>query len=668
MISVRDTLRNILLASVCSVALGIGISPAKADQSPDFTAAQPPQHAIWLESLDVSKISQEYGTPAACKSVDGHPLKIGGVLYPHGIGTHANSEWYINLNGAATRFESIVGVDDETDRRGSITYEVWVDGKRAAETKVLRGGESQLISVDLTGAKKLVLVVTYGGDDNQWDHADWAGAMLFLAPGSKLKPESTIKPIEPTLPIVHIVPSKIPAIHGARIVGSTPGKPFFFCIPATGKGPLTYSAENLPEGLQLDSKTGIITGSLKNAGETIATITVTGPCGSATRKLKIVGGIHVLAETPPMGWNSWNVWAGVVSAQRIRESADAMVEKGLRDHGFQYVNIDDCWQAGRDASGEIVALPKFGDMKLLSDYVHSKGLKVGLYSSPGPKTCAGFEGSYQHEQQDADTYAKWGFDYLKYDWCSYGSVPHENTLAGYIKPYQIMGDALDRCSRDILYSLCQYGMMDVGEWGAKVGGACWRTGGDITDSWSSLQGIIRSQNGREKYAGPGHWNDPDMLIVGKLGWGRTPRPSRLLPNEQIMHMTAWSLLAAPLLIGCDMSQLDSFTLDLLTNDEVLDVNQDPLGVQGSVCSKEYAAEVMARPLWDGTIAVGLLNLGTERTTVTAKWSDLGIQGSQKVRDLWQQKTLGVYKDSFSAEVPSHGAILLKIGMPNRVDW
>jgi alpha-galactosidase len=453
----------------------------------------------------------------------------------------------------------------------------------------------------------------------------------------------------------------MPAIHGPRIVGSTPGRPFLFLIPATGEKPLRFSAQGLPGGLALDPRTGIITGSLKQPGTTTVGLTVANGLGKSSRKLTIVGGEHKLALTPPMGWNSWNCWAGAVSDEKVRAAADAMVASGLAAHGFQYVNIDDCWEGSRAANGEIQTNKKFPDMKALTDYVHSKGLRLGIYSSPGPKTCAGFEASWKHEEQDAQTYARWGIDYLKYDWCSYGTIAPKPDRAALQKPYRVMREALDKCGRDIVYSLCQYGMGNVWEWGQEVGGNCWRTTGDINDSWSSMSGIGFGHAGRERYAGPGHWNDPDMLVVGKVGWGPSLHPTKLKPNEQITHISLWSLLGAPLLIGCDMSQMDAFTVALLTNDEVLDVNQDPLGKPAGRIAQDGPREVWARPLADGAMAVGLFNRGTEPAAVKVKWSDLKLRGPQPVRDLWLHRDAGQFDDSYEATVPPHGTVLVKVG-------
>ena len=625
---------------------------------------------VSLDSLDLNLLTQDYGTPHAGQSVDSNPITLGGVVYTHGIGTHANSRFLIDLKGTATQFTATAGVDDEKkNSAASITFEVFVDGKKKWETPILHGGDKPVpVAVDVTSAKRLTLVVTDGGDGIDSDHADWADANLTLATGATGKPVALADtaPIEPTMSIWMGGDAPAPAIHGPRIVGATPGHPFLFLIPATGVGPLTYAAKGLPVGLTLDKSTGIISGALKRAGTSKATLTVRGPKGIAARILTIVGGDHPLALTPPMGWNSWNVWAGRVDAGKVRDAADQLISAGLAAHGFQYVNIDDTWEAGRDANGVIQTNEKFPSMKALADDVHGKGLKIGIYSSPGPKTCAGFTASWQHEQQDADTYAAWGIDYLKYDWCSYGDVATGDGMERQIKPYRVMGLALKKTNRDILFSLCQYGMANVWTWGASIGGNCWRTTDDIQDNWNSLRGIFTSQNGHEKYAGPGHWNDPDMLMVGIVGFGNT-HPTHLKPNEQILHISMWSLLSAPLLIGCDLTRLDPFTKALLTNDDVLDVNQDPLGKPAGRIAQDGDAQVWARALFDGTHAVGLVNIGREKADVAVTWAQIGLSGSQPVRDLWQRKDLGAFSGGFTASVPAHGCVLVKIGKPHRTD-
>ncbi len=611
----------------------------------------------------MSKIEQGWRTAQANHSVEGHAIKIHGVTFAHGVGTHADSTMKIALKGAATRFISRVGVDDETGGKGAVRFQVLVDGKKVAESGEMHGNDAaKLLSADLRGAKRLTLLVIGPEASIDFCHADWAGARIKLLPAAAAKPVAmSIKSAAP--PALARENSPRPAIHSPRITGSTPGRPFLFLVPATGRAPLSFSARNLPEGLSLDPATGILRGSLKQPGTTVVEVTVKNALGETTGRLTIVGGPHKLALTPPMGWNSWNCWADAVSDEKVRAAADAMVQSGLAAHGFQYVNIDDAWMGDRDAHGEIHPNKKFPDMKALADYVHGKGLKLGIYSSPGPKTCVGLMGSYQHEQQDADTYAKWGIDYLKYDWCYYAKVPRDPGHDGFVKPYRVMRAALDRCRRDIVFSFCQYGMDDVWKWGAETGGNCWRTTGDIADNWRSMSTIGFNQAGHQRYAGPGHWNDPDMLVVGKVGWGPSLHPSNLTPNEQVTHITLWSLLAAPLLIGCDMSQLDDFTLALLTNSEVLEVDQDPLGKQAGPIRRQDGSEVWARPLADGALAVGLFNRGTLPAKVKVAWADLKLSGPQPVRDLWRQKDLGRFADRFETSVPSHGAVLLKVGQP-----
>jgi alpha-galactosidase len=650
------SLSLVTLLAACSLP---SAQAAELDQAA-LSGDKAPAGAIWLESLDLSKIEQGWGEPRAGRSVGDNPLKIHGQEFRHGVGTHAMSEMHIDLHGAAEQFVSMVGVDDEA-KTGTVSFEVWVDGKKTAESGAMKGGDAaKRVQADLHGAKRLSLIVGDCDDGIEFDHADWAGAVIVLAAGATERPQTSMPP-QAAPPQIAQEESPLPAIHGARIVGSTPGRPFQFLIPATGEKPLSFSATGLPEGLVLDAETGIITGSLKEPGTTKVELEVKNARGTAQRQLTIVGGQHKLALTPPLGWNSWNCWASAVSDAKVRAAADSMTKSGLAAHGFQYINIDDCWEDGRDAQGEIRSNKKFPDMKALADYVHSKGLKLGIYSSPGPKTCAGYEASYKHEAQDARTYAKWGIDYLKYDWCSYGEIARNPDRAGLMKPYLVMRKGLDECQRDIVFSLCQYGMGDVWTWGADVGGNCWRTTGDITDNWGSMSGIGFNQNGHEKFAGPGHWNDPDMLVVGKVGWGPSLHPTKLRPNEQITHISLWCLLSSPLLIGCDMSNMDSFTLAVLTNDEVLGINQDPLGKPAGRVLKSGQTEVWARPLFDGTTAVGLFNRGGQDAKVKVQWSDLKLEGPQPVRDLWQHKDMGEQADGYEASVPSHGVVLIKVG-------
>jgi alpha-galactosidase len=359
-----------------------------------------------------------------------------------------------------------------------------------------------------------------------------------------------------------------------------------------------------------------------------------------------------LARTPPMGWNSWNKFAGRVDDAAVRAMADAMASNGMREAGYVYVNIDDTWEAGRDAQGNITTNKKFPDMKALADYVHSKGLKLGIYSSPGPNTCAGYEGSYGHEQQDANSYAAWGIDYLKYDWCGARNLYTDEEMQ---PVYQIMGDALLATGRPIVYSLCQYGRQDVWKWGADVGGNLWRTTGDIRDAWDSMTRIGFSQAPLASYAQPGHWNDPDMLEIGNGAMSDT---------EYRTHMSLWAMLAAPLLAGNDLREMTPAVRDILLNREVIAVDQDPDGKQGTRAwaSSNGEQEIWTRPLAGGASAVAAFNRGAAPATMTIRWADLKIDPrNATVRDLWTHTNVDAKGPEYVLTVPSHGVVMLRVG-------
>lgn len=392
------------------------------------------------------------------------------------------------------------------------------------------------------------------------------------------------------------------------------------------------------------------------------------------------------AATPPMGWNSWNHFGRDVSDADVRAAADALVSSGMKDAGYVYVNIDDGWQGTRDVNGNIRANSKFPDMKALADYVHARGLKLGIYSSPGPRTCANFEGSYGHEEQDAHTYAAWGVDYLKYDLCSYRILLAENApgitaeqkdalqhasdpraqmmqASRYLKvyspqqiammkaAYEKMHLALQKTGRPIFYSLCQYGIGDVWEWGPSVGANSWRTTGDIRDAYTSMSDIGFGQLGIAQFAGPGHWNDPDMLEIGNGG---------MTPDEYRTHMSLWALLAAPLLAGNDLSKMSRETLSILTNRDVIAVDQDPLGKQGERIAASKATEIWMKPLKGGAVAIGLFNRGGTENSVTLRLTDAGLHKPVKAHDLWVGRDLGVLRNSYTATVPRHGVVMLKL--------
>lgn len=365
-----------------------------------------------------------------------------------------------------------------------------------------------------------------------------------------------------------------------------------------------------------------------------------------------------VALTPPMGWNSWNHFADKVDDATVRAAADALVSTGMRDAGYIYVNIDDTWEGERDAQGVIHPNKKFPDMKALADYVHSKGLKLGIYSSPGPKTCAGYEGSLGHEEQDAQTYAAWGIDYLKYDLCSYdktlrqqaGSDP-EKARDIQVQVYTKMHNALLKTGRPIVLSLCQYGWAAVWRWGASVGGNVWRTTGDIEDNWLSMSSIGFGQNGLESFSGPGHWNDPDMLEIGNGG---------MKFEEYKTHMTLWSMLAAPLIAGNDLAHMSDETRTILMNREVIAIDQDTKGVQAHRIWQQGSLEAWARPLADGSTALGVFNRGGAWLTADVDLAAAGIHGEVSARDLWKHEAAGTLSGHYSGMVGNHSVVLLKL--------
>jgi alpha-galactosidase len=324
-----------------------------------------------------------------------------------------------------------------------------------------------------------------------------------------------------------------------------------------------------------------------------------------------------------------------------------------------YVNIDDTWEGERDANGKIQSNEKFPDMKALADYVHSKGLKLGIYSSPGAKTCARFEGSLNHEEQDAETYAEWGIDYLKYDLCSYSGVmraqfPNDQAAQNKMMrdAYEKMHQAIVKTGRPMVYSLCQYGWDSVWEWGPQVGANLWRTTGDISANFDRMSTIGRGQAGLEKYAAPGHWNDPDMLEVGN---------GRLTHDENVTHMTLWAMLAAPLIAGNNLTQMTPDVASILMNKEAIAIDQDALGKQGSRFMKHPGKQIWSKELSGGDWAVCFFNDSDEAVQLRIDWAHLSfLKGAYRVRDVWQKKDLGRNEGEFRAPLPSHDVVLLRL--------
>jgi len=463
---------------------------------------------------------------------------------------------------------------------------------------------------------------------------------------------------------------------------------------------MRFSAEGLPEGIKLDAARGILSGTTpKRKGEYRIVFRAANQHGEDSAVWTLVVG-ETLALTPPMGWNHWYTHYHHVTDKIIRQAADTMVSSGMADVGYSYVSIDDCWMRidpkyvpestspkrstasrglnvetkvgpTRDAQGRILPARDFPDMKALTDYIHHYGLKAGIYTSPGPRTCQRFEGSYAHEEIDARTFAEWGFDLLKYDWCSYGQiVGRRPTLEDMQKPYILMGRLLREQDRDIVLNLCQYGMGEVWKWGKQVGGHSWRIGGDLgfTLTKGGVYAIARKTIDLRAYNGPGSWNDPDYIILGN--W-RKPFvkvgdfiPVELTPNEQYSYMSLWCLMACPMFFSGDMGTLDDFTRNILCNTELIAVNQDRLGKCCEPVEMTDRQWIVAKPLADGSLAVGLFNLDDQGDRqITLHWSQLGLDGPREVRDLWRQKDLGRIDGKLSVLVGPRGCAVLKISAP-----
>jgi len=475
-----------------------------------------------------------------------------------------------------------------------------------------------------------------------------------------------------------------PRINGPTVFGVRPGSPFLYSIPATGTRPVTYAADALPEGLVLDPATGHITGKIAKAGEYPVTLRVKNALGEAEKKFTIKCGEQICL-TPPMGWNSWNCWAESVSQDKVLRSARAMVASGLAQHGWTYINIDDTWQGERSGPGTpLQSNEKFPDMKQLCDEIHALGLKTGIYSTPWVSSYAGFNGSYAMDESgawtkpdpvykgyhhgpvsfakvDAKQWAQWGIDYLKYDWFP-NDVPHAAEMAA----------ALRESGRDIVYSLSNSADPALGAEWAKLAN-CWRTTSDIGDTWQneppkngnswrwSVSEIGFSQDRWAPFAGPGHWNDPDMLVVGRVGWGPALHPTRLSREEQFSHITLWCMLSAPLLIGCDLENLDETAYEVLTNDEVLAIDQDALGQQAVRVATVGAIDVYLKPLEDGSHALAFFNRSpVEESFLFNKLPSIGLGGPPGVRDLWKHADLPDCDNEIVGTVPGHGVWLLKL--------
>lgn len=634
-----------------------------------------PIKEVWIDELGSSSCYvQDWGTPQINKSVVWTPLTVNGVVYERGIGAHSIGRMLFDLDGKALSISGLAGADDNNLYAGKFQFKIIGDRKELWKSGVVKKGDPiQEFNVDLSGIDKVLLLVEECGDGIMYDHADWINVKVTTrgevkpipaCPKAIAKEKYILTPQSPEHPIINN-----PLVYGAR-----PGNPFLWTIMATGQRPMKFEASELPDGLKLDQTTGFITGKAKTKGEYKVLLKATNDKGRDEKEVLFKIGDEI-ALTPPMGWNSWNCWGLSVDDEKVRDAARMMNDK-LHAHGWTYVNIDDGWEAKeRTKQGEILSNEKFPNFKALTDYIHSLGLKFGIYSSPGHITCGGHVGSYQHEEIDAKTWEKWGVDYLKYDHCGYLEIQKNSEEKSIQEPYIVMRKALDKVNRDIVYCV-GYGAPNVWNWGEQAGGNQWRTTRDITDEWNVVTAIGFFQDVCAPATAPGKYNDPDMLVIGKLGkgWGEKVHDSYLTADEQYSHLSLWSILSAPLLIGCDMANIDDFTLNLLTNREVIAVDQDPL-VAPAVKIMTENGQIWYKKLYDGSYAVGLFHVDpyfilwdqdsaeaiqNETYKMQLDFSKLGIQGEVTVRDLWRQKDLGNFTNNFQADIPYHGVKFVKV--------
>ena len=634
-----------------------------------------PIKEVWIDELGSSSCYvQDWGTPQINKSVVWTPLTVNGVVYERGIGAHSIGRMLFDLDGKALSISGLAGADDNNLYAGKFQFKIIGDRKELWKSGVVKKGDPiQEFNVDLSGIDKVLLLAEECGDGIMYDHADWINVKVTTRgevkpipawPKAIAKEKYILTPQSPEHPIINN-----PLVYGAR-----PGNPFLWTIMATGQRPMKFEASGLPDGLKLDQTTGFITGKAKTKGEYKVLLKATNDKGRDEKEVLFKIGDEI-ALTPPMGWNSWNCWGLSVDDEKVRDAARMMNDK-LHAHGWTYVNIDDGWEAKeRTKQGEILSNEKFPNFKALTDYIHSLGLKFGIYSSPGYITCGGHVGSYQHEEIDAKTWEKWGVDYLKYDHCGYLEIQKNSEEKSIQEPYIVMRKALDKVNRDIVYCV-GYGAPNVWNWGEQAGGNQWRTTRDITDEWNVVTAIGFFQDVCAPATAPGKYNDPDMLVIGKLGkgWGEKVHDSYLTADEQYSHLSLWSILSAPLLIGCDMANIDDFTLNLLTNREVIAVDQDPL-VAPAVKIMTENGQIWYKKLYDGSYAVGLFHVDpyfilwdqdsaeaiqNETYKMQLDFSKLGIQGEVTVRDLWRQKDLGNFTNNFQADIPYHGVKFVKV--------
>lgn len=593
---------------------------------------------------------------------------LGGVEQEDAFSVVGNAVMGYNLKGQAKRITGKVGIDDSVADKFTHSAELLIygDNKKLWSSGPFRAKEAPVpFDVDISGVKTLEVITDYAGDQ-------YAIAFISIADAGieylGTKPETTFINPKRNVEGAFMPPKgpETPRITGGRLFGVRPGSPFLFTITASGRKPMTFGAKDLPKGLTLDPKTGRITGKLNERGEFKVMLSAENELGKNERELKIIVGDQI-ALSPPMGWNSWLAYLGDVDQEKMEKTAELMVSLGLKDHGYIYVNIDDCWQGER--TGKDMALQpnkKFPDMKAMCDKIHSLGLKAGIYHTPWMSSFARFrggsaltaepDGPWTREKarfsvgpvsflnQDARQFGEWGFDYVKWDW-------HPQEPKDIIAVYE----ASKQSGRDMVISLSNRAIFDYPEVYKKYANT-WRTTNDSLGRWIFLNTILFGQDRWVEYVSPGNWIDLDLLAVGHC-W---KRPVTLTPDEQYTQFSMECLMASPLLISSDLEKIDEFSLRLLTNDEVIDINQDPLGKAARKKFSEKGLEVYMKDLEDGSKAIGFFNRNREPLEKTIPLKDLGLSGKYKVRDLWKREDLADIEGSITVNPNPHGVQLYKI--------
>ena len=650
------------------------------------------QHAstLFFDDLPLQTYSEGIRPVSTKSNYWKNTIKIQGVPFSRGFGAQSPAVLSFMLDGNATRFLAEVGVDDSSNTAIPLTFYVLADQKVLFKSKPMNVGDAAVkIDVDLTGVKQLGLLITdtVGGLGNKRTNGNWANARLMINEGF------TPGYIPNTDPQIILTPAtkNTPQINTAKVFGSRPGNPFLFKVAATGQRPIQFSAVNLPIGLKIAAESGIITGSVAQRGIYEVILKAKNKLGEVTKNLTIKIG-DTIALTPPIGWNGWNSWEAEIDQEKVLASANAMVKTGLADHGWTYINVDDAWMGKR--GGPDTALQpnnKFPDIKGMIDQIHGMGLKAGLYSTPYIASYGGYVGAssdyptggethelfkpyrqpysrigkYKFEPNDARQMAAWGVDFLKYDW----RIDVAST--------ERMSTALKNSGRDIVLSLSNNAPFEkVNDW-VRLSNM-YRTGPDIKDSWTSLFNTAFVLDKWSPYTGPGHWGDADMMILGDVSIGPVLHPTRLTPYEQYSHVSIFSLIASPMLIGCPIERLDAFTLNLLSNDEVIAINQDPLGKAARLVMEKDGFQVWKRELENGDYAVGIFNIagygktpqsyfrwGNEQPkTFALNFNEIGLVGNFKVRDVWRQKDLGIFKGKITTLIPHHGVVMFRLKKNN----